>query len=85
MTQSSFLFANITNKMAKLTSSIGICFVLPVCIKFMKPCRKVIKILFALQQGLRTYAGNLIYGIRLEVNMRDRLAKRIFQCVAASF
>ena len=25
--QSSFLFANITNKMAKLTSSIGTCFI----------------------------------------------------------
>ena len=30
--------------------------------KFMKPCRADIKILRTLQQDLRTYGGNLIYG-----------------------
>ena len=59
MIQSSFLFANITNKIGKLTSSIGI-------------------ILLALQKDVRTYAGNLIYGVRLQVNVGDRLAKKEF-------
>ena len=63
MIQTSFLFSNITNKMAKLTSSIGIRFVLPVCKKSMKPCRTDIKILLALQQDVRTYSGNLIYDV----------------------
>ena len=58
---------------------------LPICIKFMKTCRTDIKILLALQQYVRTYAGNLIYGVRLLVNVRDKLAKNIFQCVGALF
>ena len=45
---------------------------------FMKPCRSEIKILFALQQDVLAYAGNLIYGVRLLVNVEDRLAKKIF-------
>ena len=50
MIQSGFLFANITNledKMIKLTSSISICY-FPIYMKFMKPCRKDIKIPFAI-------------------------------------
>ena len=47
--------------------------------KFMTPRRTDIKILFALQQDARTYAGNLIYGARLEVNVGDILTKTIFQ------
>ena len=58
---------------------------LPICMKFMNTCRTDIKIVLALQQDVRTYAGNLIYGVRLQVNVRDRLAKKIFQCVGALF
>ena len=36
---------------------------------FMKPCQMAIKILLALQQDVRKYAGNLIYGVRLQVNV----------------
>ena len=35
-----------------------------------------IKILSALQQVIRSYAGNLIYGVRLQVNVGDILAKK---------
>ena len=45
---------------------------------FIKPRRTDIKILFALQQDVRTYAGNLIYGVRLQADVRDRLAKKSF-------
>ena len=41
--------------------------------------------LLALQQDVRTYAGNLVYGVRLQVKVGDRLAKKIFQRVAALF
>ena len=51
----------------------------------MKPCRMDIKIFFALQQDVRAYAGDLINGIKLKVNMGDRLPKKIFQCIAALF
>ena len=51
--------------------------------KFMKPFRTDIKILFVFQQDLRTNAGNLIYDLRLQLNMGDSLAKTIFQCVTA--
>ena len=51
----------------------------------MKPCRTDIKILLALQQDVRTYAGNLIYGLRLQVSVGDRLAKKIFQGLVALF
>ena len=53
--------------------------------KFIKPCRRDIKILLALQQNIHTYAGNLIYGVRIQVNVGDRMAKKILQCVAATF
>ena len=58
---------------------------LPICMKFMNTCRTDIKIVLALQQDVRTYAGNLIYDVRLQVNVRDRLAKKVFQCVGALF
>ena len=61
--------------MAKLTSGMAICPYLPICMKFIKPCRRDIKILLALQQDMRTYAGNLIYGVRLQVNVGDKLTK----------
>ena len=51
--------------------------------KFIKPCRTGIKILLALQQDIRTFVDILIYGVRLQVNVGDRLAKKIFQCIAA--
>ena len=41
----------------------------------MKPCRMDIEMYLALQQDVRAYAGNLIYGVRLQVNLGDRLAK----------
>ena len=69
--------------MTNLTFSIGI-FVslyslyLLICMTFMKPCRSEIKILFALQQDVLAYAGNLIYGVRLLVNVEARQAKKIF-------
>ena len=43
------------------------------------------KILLALQEDVRTYVGNLIYGVRLQLNVGDRLTKKIFQCVGAFF
>ena len=52
---------------------------------FMKPCRTDSEILLALRQGVRTYAGNLIYDKRLQLNVEDRLAKKIFQYIAALF
>ena len=51
----------------------------------MKPYRTKIKILFALQQDIGTLARNLICGASLQVNMRDRLAKKNFSvycCIA---
>ena len=32
---------------------------------------------------VRTYEGTLTYGARLQMNVRDELAKKIFQCAAA--
>ena len=43
--------------------------------KFMKPCRPDFKILLALQQDVRACTDNLIYDVRLPVNVEDRLAK----------
>ena len=40
-----------------------------------RPCRTDTEILLALQQDVRTYAGNLIYGVRLQVNVGDRFKK----------
>ena len=42
----------------------------------MKPCERDIKILLAYQQDVLTYADNLMYGVRLQVNAGDRLAKK---------
>ena len=53
-----------------------------ICMKFMKSCRADINIFFTHQQDVRIYTGTLIYGVRLQVNVGDRLAKKIFQCVA---
>ena len=53
--------------------------------KFMKACWTDIEILMALQQDARTYTGNLMYVIRLQVYLGDSLAKKIFQSVAALF
>ena len=46
----------------------------------MKSCRTDIKILLALQQDVPTCSGNLIYGVRLQLNVGDRLAKKIMRC-----
>ena len=62
--------------MTKLTSNIAICFLLPICMKFMKTSRTYIKILLALQQEVRIYAG-----VRLQVDVGNRQAKKIFQSV----
>ena len=32
---------------------------------------------------VHTYEGNLTYGARLQMNVRDELAKKVFQCAAA--
>ena len=58
---------------------------LSICLKFKKPCLTDIKILLALEQDVRTCAGNLTYGVRLQVNVGDRLAKNVFRCVVALF
>ena len=63
--------------MAKLTPSIGICFVSSSLHAIHETVLDGINILLVLQQDVRTYAGNLIYGVRLQVNMGDRLAKKI--------
>ena len=39
----------------------------------------------SLQQDVRTYTGNLIYDVRLQLNLKDRLAKKNFQYIAALF
>ena len=47
----------------------------------MKPCRRDVEILFALQQGVQTCAGNLIYGVRLQANVVNRMAKKSFSAL----
>ena len=42
----------------------------------MKPCRTDIKIPFAFQKDVHTYAANLIYGVKLQFIVGDRLAKK---------
>ena len=51
---------------------------LPFGLKFMKPCRTDIKLLYAFQQDIREYASNLIYGIRLQMDVGNRLAETLF-------
>lgn len=46
--------------------------------RFMRSCQTHIKIHYAFQQDGCTYAGNLVYGVRLQVNMRERLVKTLF-------
>ena len=78
MIQSTFLLDNITNrqdKMKKLTFNIGICFVSSNLYETHETVHKIYKIPFGFQQDARTYAGNLIYDVRLLVNVGDRLAK----------
>ena len=84
MIQSSFLFANITKWQNRLLAS-AFALYLPICMKFMKPCRTDIKILLALQEDVHTNADNLIHGVKLQANVADRLAKKNFQCVDALF
>ena len=64
--------------MAKLTPSIGTCFVSSSLNAIHETVLDGIKILLVLQQDVRTYAGNLIYGVRLQVNLGDRLAKKSY-------
>ena len=40
----------------------------------MKSCRTDIKTLYAFQTHVRAYAGNLTYGVRLQMDVGDRLA-----------
>ena len=51
------------------------------CLKFMKPRRTNIKKLLMLQQDVPTYSGKLIYGVRLQVNVGNRLAKKCFSAL----
>ena len=53
--------------------------------KFRKPYRTNIKILFALQQDIDTYAGNLIYVARMQVNVRDKPNKFFFSVLLHYF
>ena len=46
--------------------------------KFMKPCWTDINILLTLQQDVFTYEGNVIYAVRVQVSVGDRLAKKSF-------
>ena len=85
MIQFTSLFANITNKMKNWLLASAFALYLPICMKFMKKCQLDIKILLALSQDVRIYADNLIYGVRLHVNVGDGLAKKIFQSVDALF
>ena len=36
--------------------------------------------IWSILESLDSYVGDLIYGIRLQVIVQDRLAKNIFQC-----
>ena len=74
MIQSSFLFenTNLEDKMTKLTSSIDICVVSSNLHEIHDTVSDGHVDIFALQQDVRTYAGNLIYAVRLQVNVRDR-------------
>ena len=59
-------------------------FYLAICIKFIKSFQAGIKILYAFQQDVR-YTGNLIHGVRLQMDVRDRLTETFFWYVAAFF
>ena len=61
-----------------MTPNISIFVYLPFGLKFMKPCRTDIKLLYAFQQDIREYAGNLIYGVRLQMDVRNKLAETLF-------
>ena len=61
-----------------MTPNISIFVYLPLSLKFMKPCRTNIKLLYAFQQDIREYAGNLIYGVRLQMDVGNRLAETLF-------
>ena len=70
--------------MAKLTSSIGICFASSSLYEIHETVSDL-HLLLVFQQGLHTNAGNLIYGVRLQVNVGDSLAKKKFSvryCIA---
>ena len=51
------------------------------CLKFMKLCRTNIKKLLMLQQDVTTYTGKLMYGVRLQVNVGNRLTKKCFSAL----
>ena len=59
-----FLFGNITKWQNWLLAS-AFALYLPICMKFMK--------FIALQQEVRTYPNNLIYGVRLQEKVGDWL------------
>ena len=44
----------------------------------MKLCRTDMKVRSAFQQDVRAYAGYLIYGVRLQMGVGDRLAETFF-------
>ena len=81
MIHSSFWFANITSKMEIWLLASAFILYLPICMKFMKPCRTDIKILLELQQDVRTYAGSLIDGVRLQVNVWDKWLEKSFSAL----
>ena len=46
--------------------------------KFVKSCQTDIEILYVFQQHVRAYAYNLISGVRLQMNLGDRMAETFF-------
>ena len=64
--------------MTKMTPSISICFVPSDLYKIQENLLEDIETLYEFQQDARAWAGNLIYGVRLHMNVGDRLAETFF-------
>ena len=85
MIESSISFAKIANpehwKLQSWLPALIFVVYLPIWrkfMRFMRLCQTHIKILYAFEQGWCVYAGNLVYGVRLQVNMREWLVKTFF-------
>ena len=51
----------------------------------MRSCRGDIKTFDSFQHDPRAYGGNLIYGVRLQMDVGDRVVETFFCCVDALF
>lgn len=71
--------------MTKLTSWIGTCFVYFDLYEIYEFLPMDIKVLYAFQPDVRAYVRNLIYNVRLEVNVKNRPAETFFECVVTLF